>query len=107
MSPHKRDSTQHAKARRCRYRKAQERLARDRRQAQRAAEALHHFRQHRTHLGEYLVYCSPDSRTWYAYVMWPAQRKVIGPYPAACALLPYTPVPCKQDACRDTSWHKP
>src|SRR5215216_3306744 len=40
MSPHKRDATQHAKARRRRYRKAQERLARDRRQAQHAAEAL-------------------------------------------------------------------
>jgi hypothetical protein len=40
MSPHKRDATQHAKVRRRRYRKAQERLARDRRQAQHAAEAL-------------------------------------------------------------------
>ncbi len=40
MSPHKRDATHHAKARRRRYRTAQERLARDRRQAQRAAEAL-------------------------------------------------------------------
>jgi DDE superfamily endonuclease len=40
MSPHKRDATQHAKARRRRYRTAQERLARDRRQAQHAAEAL-------------------------------------------------------------------
>src|SRR5688572_2616875 len=34
------DATQHAKARRRRYRTAQERLARDRRQAQHAAEAL-------------------------------------------------------------------
>jgi hypothetical protein len=40
MSPHKRDAVPHAKARRRRYRKAQERLARDRRQAQQAAEAL-------------------------------------------------------------------
>ena len=40
MSLHKRDATQHAKVRRRRYRTAQERLARDRRQAQRAAEAL-------------------------------------------------------------------
>lgn len=40
MSPHKRDAKQHAKARRRRYRTAQERLARDRRQAQQAAEAL-------------------------------------------------------------------
>ena len=40
MSPHKRDAGPHAKARRHRYRKAQERLARDRRQAQQAAEAL-------------------------------------------------------------------
>ena len=40
MSPHKRDATQHAKARRRRYRTAQERLARDRRQAQHAVEAL-------------------------------------------------------------------
>ena len=40
MSPHKRAATQHAKARQRRYRKAQERLARDRRQAQHAAEAL-------------------------------------------------------------------
>jgi hypothetical protein len=40
MSPHKRDATQHTKARRRRYRTAQERLARDRRQAQHAAEAL-------------------------------------------------------------------
>src|SRR5438105_1085181 len=42
MSPHQRDARQHAKARRRRYRKAQERLARDRRQAQQAAEALQH-----------------------------------------------------------------
>ena len=40
MSPRKRDAKQHAKARRRRYRTAQERLARDRRQAQHAAEAL-------------------------------------------------------------------
>jgi len=40
MSPHKRDVKQHAKARRRRYLKAQERLARDRRQAQHATEAL-------------------------------------------------------------------
>jgi hypothetical protein len=40
MSLHKRAATQHAKARQRRYRKAQERLARDRRQAQQAAEAL-------------------------------------------------------------------
>src|SRR6516165_7588618 len=40
MSPHKRDATQHAQARRRRYRTAQERLARDRRQAQHAVEAL-------------------------------------------------------------------
>jgi DDE superfamily endonuclease len=40
MSPHKRDAVPHAKARRRRYRKAQERLARDRRQAQQVAEAL-------------------------------------------------------------------
>ena len=40
MSPPKRDTKQHAKARRRCYHKAQERLARDRRQAQHAAEAL-------------------------------------------------------------------
>jgi hypothetical protein len=40
MSPHKRDAKQHAKARRRRYRTAQERLARDRRQAQQAAKVL-------------------------------------------------------------------
>jgi hypothetical protein len=40
MSPHTRDAKQHAQARRRRYRTAQERLARDRRQAQYAAEAL-------------------------------------------------------------------
>ena len=40
MSPHTRHLKQHAKARRRRYRTAQERLARDRRQAQHAAEAL-------------------------------------------------------------------
>jgi hypothetical protein len=40
MSLHKRDATQHAKVRRHRYRTAQECLARDRRQAQRAAEVL-------------------------------------------------------------------
>ena len=40
MSPHTRDAKHHAKARRRRYRAAQERLARDRRQAQHAAEAL-------------------------------------------------------------------
>jgi hypothetical protein len=40
MSPAKRYAKKHAKARQRRYRKAQERLARDRRQAQHAAEAL-------------------------------------------------------------------
>ena len=40
MSPRKRDVKQHAKARQRRRLKAQERLARDRRQAQQAAEAL-------------------------------------------------------------------
>jgi hypothetical protein len=40
MSPHKRDAKHHAQARRRRYRTAHERLARDRRQAQHAAEAL-------------------------------------------------------------------
>ena len=40
MSPSNRDAKQHAKARKRRYLKAQERLARDRRQAQQAAQAL-------------------------------------------------------------------
>ena len=40
MSPRTRDAHKHAKARRRRYRTAHERLARDRRQAQHAAEAL-------------------------------------------------------------------
>jgi hypothetical protein len=40
MSPHTRDAKQHAKARQRRYLKAHERLMRDRRQAQHAAEAL-------------------------------------------------------------------
>ena len=40
MSPRTRDAKHHAKARRRRYRTAQERLARDRRQAQHAAGAL-------------------------------------------------------------------
>ena len=40
MSPRTRDLKHHAKAHRRRYRTVQERLARDRRQAQRAAEAL-------------------------------------------------------------------
>src|SRR5262244_2691052 len=40
MFPRTRDTKHHAKARRRRHRTAQERLARDRRQAQRAAEAL-------------------------------------------------------------------
>src|SRR6516162_2479262 len=40
MSPSTRPMKKHAKARRRRYRTAQERLARDRRQAQHAAEAL-------------------------------------------------------------------
>jgi hypothetical protein len=40
MSPHTRDAKHHTKAKRRRYRTAQERLARDRRQAQHAAEAL-------------------------------------------------------------------
>jgi hypothetical protein len=40
MSPAKRGAIKHAKARQRRYRKAHERLARDRRQAQHAAEAL-------------------------------------------------------------------
>ena len=40
MSPHKRSAKKHAKARRRRYRTAHERVARDRRQAQHAAEAL-------------------------------------------------------------------
>jgi hypothetical protein len=42
MSPTKRDTKKQAKARQRRRLTAQERLARDRRQAQRAAEALHH-----------------------------------------------------------------
>ncbi len=41
MSPAKRHAKKHAKARQRRRRTAQERLARDRRQAQHAAEALH------------------------------------------------------------------
>ena len=40
MSPRIRDAQKYAKARRRRYRKAHERLERDRRQAQQAAEAL-------------------------------------------------------------------
>jgi hypothetical protein len=40
MSPAKRDAKKYAKARKRRYLHAQERLARDRRQAQQAAEAL-------------------------------------------------------------------
>ena len=40
MSPRIRNTKHHAKARRRRYRTAQERFARDRRQAQQAAEAL-------------------------------------------------------------------
>ena len=40
MSPATRGAQQHTKARRRRYRTAQERLTRDRRQAQQAAEAL-------------------------------------------------------------------
>ena len=40
MVPSKRDAKKHAKARKRRYLKAQERLERDRRQAQQAAEAL-------------------------------------------------------------------
>ena len=40
MSPHTRDAKQRAKARRRRYRTAQERLVRDRRQAQYATAAL-------------------------------------------------------------------
>ena len=40
MSPRTRDAQKHAKARRRRYHKAHERLERDRRQAQHAAEAL-------------------------------------------------------------------
>ena len=41
MSPAKRDARKQAKARQSRRRNAQERLERDRRQAQQAAEALH------------------------------------------------------------------
>ena len=40
MSPHKRDAKHHTKAKRRRYRTAQERLQRDRRQAQHAAKVL-------------------------------------------------------------------
>src|SRR6266704_4156821 len=40
MSPHNRDAKQHAKASKRRYLKAQERLERDRRQAQQATEVL-------------------------------------------------------------------
>jgi hypothetical protein len=39
MSPRRPDATRHANARKCRDLKAQERLERDRRQAQQAAEA--------------------------------------------------------------------
>src|SRR5215831_12268748 len=41
MSPRNRDAKKQAKVRQRRHRNAQERLARDRRQAQQAAEALH------------------------------------------------------------------
>jgi hypothetical protein len=40
MSPNNRNAKKHAKASKRRYLKAQERLARDRRQAQQAAQAL-------------------------------------------------------------------
>jgi hypothetical protein len=66
-----------------------------------------YFRQHRTDLGEYLVYCTPDSRTWYAYRMWPATRTVVGPYRAQYLSLPYRADPCIDRWCRDTSWHQP
>jgi hypothetical protein len=42
MTPHKRSAKQHAKARQRRRLQVQERLERDRRQAQQAAEALEH-----------------------------------------------------------------
>ena len=31
--------------------------------------------------GEYLVYCSPDSQVWLAYLVWEFSEKVMGPYP--------------------------
>jgi hypothetical protein len=54
MSPHTRDATHHAKARRRRYLKAQERLERDRRQAQQAAKVLEQAL-HELGLPEHLV----------------------------------------------------
>jgi hypothetical protein len=54
MSPHTRDATHHAKARRRRYLKAQERLEHDRRQAQQAAKVLEQAL-HELGLSEHLV----------------------------------------------------
>ena len=54
MSPAKRYAKKHAKARQRRYLKAQERLERDRRQAQQAAQALEQAL-HALGLPEYLV----------------------------------------------------
>ena len=30
--------------------------------------------------GEYLVYCTSDSKNWTAYMVWPNIEKVLGPY---------------------------
>ena len=54
MSPHTRDATHHAKARRRRYLKAQEHLEHDRRQAQQAAKVLEQAL-HELGLSEHLV----------------------------------------------------
>jgi hypothetical protein len=39
------------------------------------------YRAHRTHTGEYLVYCTQDGRKWSAWLVSTANVKANGPYP--------------------------
>ena len=39
------------------------------------------YRAHRTHHGEYLVYCSNDGRRWQAWMAFTSTQSVKGPYP--------------------------
>jgi hypothetical protein len=39
------------------------------------------YRAHHRQRGEYLVYCTGDSKFWTAYLVWVPSERVMGPYP--------------------------
>ena len=38
------------------------------------------YRESSRNKGEYLVYCTRDGSTWFAYIVWIYSKKVMGPY---------------------------